>query len=216
MTTTRTSLRFLGLALATASLATSANSVEIIGNLPGNDGTSTYLNAPSGGANGGGVHDSKAAGFTMPGTAYTLDSVTFRLNFFDTASVPVIQIYSNSGTNPGSLLQTLTNPTLSVGTGNFVFTSPSALTLAAGTTYWVVVWNNATGLNSFQWMASSPNQTPTGIATTAGYRFSNGGPPPTGSSSTFNSYAVNATPVPEPATVAILGLGAFALRRRRR
>lgn len=190
--------------------------VLLIGNLPGNDGTSTFMNAPAGGANGGGVHDSKAAGFTMPaGTAYMLNNVVLRLNFFDTASVPMIQLYSNSGSNPGSLLATLNNPAITVGTGNFAFTPASSFQLNPGETYWIVVWNAATGLNSYQWWASSPSQTPTGLATTAGYRFSNGGPPPTGASATFNTYEVNATPVPEPITAIALTAGALiALRRR--
>lgn len=76
------------LAVAGGLLAlTSADAIEIISNMPGNDGTSTFINAPLGGANGGGVFNSKAAGFTTPaGSPYDLDSVTLRLNFFDTLS----------------------------------------------------------------------------------------------------------------------------------
>jgi hypothetical protein len=166
----------------------------IISNLPGNDGTSTFLNAPAGGANGGGVHDSKAAGFTMPaGDPWTLDFVTLRLHFFDTASVPMVQIYSNVNNNPGTLIQTLTAPPFTVTTDQFDFTPATPLTLAGGETYWIVVWNNASGLNSFRWMANTPSVAPTGIATNAGYRFNNGPPPPTTNSTTLNSYSVNAT-----------------------
>jgi hypothetical protein len=190
----------------------------IIGNMPGNDGTSTFMNAPAGGSNGGGDFDSKAAGFTMPGgLPYTLDSVTLRLNFFNTVSVPRVQMYTNVGGNPGSLIQTLANPSFATGTGSFVFTPTSTLTLNAGQTYWIVVWNDAPVANSFQWMANQPSIAPSGIATNAGYRFNFGAPPPTGNSTVFNTYEVHATLVPEPASgLALLLAGGALLRRRRR
>jgi hypothetical protein len=193
-----------------------ASAVEIISNFPGNDLTSTFMNAPSGGSNGGGVHDSKAAGFTMGASPYTLDFVTLRLNYFTTDSVPMVQLYSGAS-SPTTLIETLTAPTPVVGMSNVMFTSTGSL-LSAGTTYWVLVWNNALVANSFQWMASTPSVTPTGSAATHfGYRFSNGPPPPTGTSATFNTYSVNATLVPEPATFIALGLGgALLLLRRRR
>lgn len=193
----------------------SADAVEIISNMPGNDLTSTFMNAPLGGANGGGVHDSKAAGFTMGASPYTLDFVTLRINYFDTASVPMVQLYSGAA-NPTTLIETLSAPTPVVGMSNVVFTSTGSL-MSAGTTYWILVWNNALTANSFQWMASSPSVTPTGAgAAHFGYRFSNGPPPPTGVSATFNSYSVNATLVPEPATFIGLGVGAVLLFARRR
>jgi hypothetical protein len=193
----------------------SASAVEIISNFPGNDATSTFMNAPTGGANGGGVHDSKAAGFTMTGE-YTLDFVTLRINYFDTLSVPMVQLYTGA-TSPTVLVETLTAPVPVVGMSNVVFTS-SGSALSNGTIYWVLVWNNAPTANSFQWMASSPSVTPTGSgATHFGYRFSNGPPPPVGTSTTFNTYSVNATAVPEPASFIALGLGgALLLLRRRR
>jgi uncharacterized protein (TIGR03382 family) len=213
-------MQFFARALTIVAAAAAGASVSmadvIIGNMPGNDGTSTFMNAPLGGANGGSVHDSKAAGFVMPaGDPYTLDFVTLRLAFFDTDSVPMVQLYSNAGTVPGSLIHTLSNPTISVTTDDFVFTPTSTVTLDAGETYWIVVWNDAPVANSFRWMANSPSIVPTGVAINAGYRFSNGGPPPTGNSTTLNSYSVNATIIPAPSGLALLGLGLVALRRRR-
>jgi hypothetical protein len=192
--------------------------VVLISNLPGNDGTSTFMNAPSGGSNGGGVHDSKAAGFTLPaGTPYFLTSVDLRLNFFTLDSVPVVAIYDNNASNnPGTLLTTLTTPSFVTGFGTYSFTPPSPFTLNELTTYWVVVHNAAPVANSFQWMASLPSVPPTGIATNAGYRFSNGPPPPTGNSTTLNSYSVLATPVPEPGSLILVGVGAAGLLVRRR
>jgi hypothetical protein len=177
-------------------LAPAARAVVLIGNLPGNDATSTFMNAP-----------------------YTLDYVDLRLNYFNTSSVPVVQIYSNVGGNPGTALTTLNAPPIVVGPGTVRFTPSGTFTLDPSTTYWALVWNNATVANSFQWLASSPAVTPTGIATSAGYRFSNGPPPPIGNSTTLNSYEIGATLVPEPTTgfaIAAAVGGACASRPRRR
>ena len=203
--------------LALAPVASRA--AVIIGNLPGNDLNSTFMNAPAGGSNGGGVHDSKAAGFTMPaGSPYRLDYVDLRVEYFNTSSVPKVQIYSNAGTAPGTLLTTLNAPPVTVGTGTVRFTPSGNFTLDPLTTYWAVVWNDAPVANSYRWLASTPSQVPTGLATTAGYRFSNGPPPPVGASSTFNSYEVGGTVVPEPTTAlcaAAALAGAACMRRRR-
>lgn len=193
----------------------SAGAIEIISNMPGNDGTSTFINGPVGGSNGGGAFNSKAAGFTMPGSAYNLDFVTLRLEFFTTTSAPIVHIYDDVGGNPTNILHTLIPPAPVVGIDNFVFAS-GGFVLNASTTYWMVIWNDTPFANSFRWLASVPSVTPTGIATSAGYRFSNGPPPPTGNSTTLNSYSVNATLVPEPASIVALGIGGVLLLLRRR
>jgi hypothetical protein len=104
-----------------------------------------------------------------------------------------------------------------LGPDTFRFTPSGSFILNASTTYWAVVWNNASVANSFQWMASAPSITPTGLATTAGYRFSNGPPPPIANSTTFNSYELGGTIVPEPSVTSAMGLvgAASAVRRRR-
>ena len=194
-----------------------ARAEVIISNLPGNDGTSTFINAPLGGSNGGGVFNSKAAGFTLPflTVPYRLDFVTLRLEFFSQVSHPIVHIYSNVNNNPGAILHTLQPPAPTVGIDNFNFISNGSFQMESLTTYWMVVWNDTTVANSFRWLASSPSLTPTGIATSAGYRFNNGPPPPTTNSTTFNTYSVNATAVPEPATLVVLAAGALAAIRRR-
>jgi hypothetical protein len=192
----------------------------IISNLPGNDGNSTFLNAPSGGANGGSAYDSKAAGFTLPaGDSFSLTSAQLRLSFFDTASVPVISLYgSDTVGNPGPLLFTFTNPPLKVGTDTFTFTPPAPFHLLPGSTYWLVASNAATVPNSFEWMVNDPPITPTGIATSAGFRFDFTGPAPLADGDTFFvSFQVNGDPaVPEPSSLALLALGGAALAGWRR
>ncbi len=208
-------------------LAAGARADVIISNLPGDDGNSTFINAPLGGNNGGASEDSKAAGFLMPaGTDYTLDSVNLRLDFFDTDSVPVVALYNDSAGAPGTLLTTLTDPAISVGTNTFSFTPSSAFTLNAGSAYWVVVSNNAAIADSFRWLTSTtPGITPTGIAASTGYIFAFSPPPPSGPlDTTFqNSYSVigTAVAVPEPGSMAmLLGMGltgaGFLMKRRRR
>jgi hypothetical protein len=193
--------------------ASQAQAVAIIGNLPGNDGASTFINAASGGSGGGDGEDSKAGGFTMGSQAFSLDSVDLRLNVANAGSNPLIQIFDSVSGDPTNLLQTLINPTFTLGANStYTFSAASALTLAANTTYWIVASNAASVADSYSWMASSPSSVPTGAyATNAGYRFSFLPPPPIGASGVLNSYQVNASSVPESATIALLGLGLVGL-----
>jgi uncharacterized protein (TIGR03382 family) len=178
---------------------------------------------------------SKAAGWTMPsGTNYSLDSVKLDLEYhywYTGLPAPVVTaaIYGDSGSGPtGSPLVILTDPAfVNASTdANYLFTPPSAFTLTAGTTYWLVMSASdpsGNGQEEIDWMKSDPLITPTGIATLAGYRFdSSGGVPPLGSSSTYNTFEVDGTQqassTPEPATtlIAAAGLSLVLLRRRRR
>lgn len=183
----------VSLAVVCAGWSTPAGADLLIGNMPGNDGTGTYLN---GDANS--LDNSKAAGFTMPaGTGYFLDTVVMRLEIIEAANNPVVQIWSNSGGIPGTPLVTLTNPPFTIGgIFSYAFTPPSPVTLEAGQTYWVVIYNDSAGADRFEWFANSPAITPAGLATNAGYLYSTGPPPPTVPSSYYNSYEVNGTLVP--------------------
>jgi hypothetical protein len=158
----------------------------IISNLPGNDGTqSADLDELR----------NKGMGFTMPaGQDYILDHVTLRLETFG-AIAPVVELWTNSGGLPGAVIETLSNPTFAPsGIAEYDFAS-AGTTLSAGTSYWIVAYG-AAGAAGYDWKASSPAQTPTGLATHLGSLFDANGPPPTTTSSILCSYSVTATLVP--------------------
>ncbi|MEX1312371.1 MAG: choice-of-anchor R domain-containing protein [Candidatus Sulfomarinibacteraceae bacterium] len=159
----------------------------LISNLPGNDATQSA-----------GLSDLrvKGMGFTMPaGDDYILDHVTLRLETNGAVPAPIIELWTNSGGQLGSLVETLTNPTLAAsGIAEYDFASAGA-TLTAGAGYWIVAYGPA-GAPTYSWKASSPAQVPTGLATHLGALWGTSGPPPTSTSSIVCSYSVTATLVP--------------------
>ncbi len=169
---------------AAAAFTVSAQTMAevIISNHPGNDGTQTAgINATT---------RTKGMGFTMPGGSdLGLDALTMRLDITSVDVVPVVEIYSDGGGAPGTLLTTLENPaSFSPGIGDYTFTPADSFTLAGGETYWIVA-SSAAG--TYDWKASSPAQTPTGLATHAGATF--GAYPPVGSSSILTTYFIEAS-----------------------
>jgi len=180
----------------------------IISNLDGNDGSQTAD-----------IDDlrTKGMGFTMPsGDGYYIDSATLRLETFGPDITLFVEIWSNAGGVPGVHLFSLDSPSFNPsGIANYDFTAGSDFILEADTTYWLVAYGTADG-DRVDWKASSPSQTPTGVATHAGATFGTSGPPPTNNSSILTSYAINATLVPAPAVGLVFGVGVIALRRRRR
>ena len=86
----------------------------------------------------------RATAFTTGTGTYTLSSVAIRAHVQTSGTpTPVVQIYGDTGDNPGTLLATMTNPATLVGDAINVFTAPANTTLAASTTYWVVTSNSA-------------------------------------------------------------------------
>lgn len=175
---------------------------------PDNDNESSTIAASTG-------NFSKAAGFTMPaGLPYSLDSVTLRLQRNDVDAVMQLDLFGDSGGNPvGPPLVSFTIPAFPSGISNVTFTPAVPFTLQPLTTYWLAATGSSPTADGIKWLASFPGITPTGIATSAGYRFNNTGVyPPLGSSGVFNTFQVNGTPVvPEPSTLALLGMGSIAL-----
>ncbi|MGQ0793953.1 MAG: choice-of-anchor R domain-containing protein [Deltaproteobacteria bacterium] len=165
---------------------------------------------------------SKAAGFTLPaGTDYSLDSVTLRLDRNNADATIQVDLFGDAGGSPvGPALLSFIVPVFGLGVSDVVFLPATPFTLLASTTYWI----GATGVSpvfddSVDWQQSNPDFLPTGIATSAGYRFSSIGVyPPNGGSSIFNIYLVNATAVaaaaPEPGALLLLGALAFVRRKK--
>ncbi len=92
---------------------------------------------------------SQGQGFTTESDSggYTLGSVELGVSSFSgTASDITVSIYSESSGNPGTLVHTLTTPA-SISTPVTTFTAPSGTTLAAGTTYYVVISTTGSGIN---------------------------------------------------------------------
>ncbi len=172
------------LVAAAAAFTVSAQTMAevIISNHPGNDGTQTA-----------GINEStrtKGMGFTMPGGSdLTLDAVTMRLDINSVDVAPVVEIYSDGGGAPGALLTTLVNPaSFSLGIDDYAFAPDGSFTLVGGETYWIVA-SSASG--TYDWKASSPAETPTGLATHVGATF--GAYPPASSSSILTTYFVEAS-----------------------
>jgi hypothetical protein len=151
----------------------------------------------------------KGAGFTMPaGLPYQLDSVTMRLTRNDVSATMVLNLFGDTGGNPvGPSLVSFVIPAFGLGTSDITFTPSASFTLLPSTTYWLAATGASPTADGIIWRASSPGITPTGVATSAGYRFSSVGTyPPTGGSSILNTYQINGTQVPEPSTLAIWSL----------
>ena len=92
---------------------------------------------------------SQAQGFTTGSDSggYTLGSVELAVSSFSgTASDITVSIYSESSGDPGTVVHTLTTPA-SISTPVTTFTAPSGTTLAANTTYYVVISTTGSGIN---------------------------------------------------------------------
>jgi hypothetical protein len=148
----------------------------------------------------------KAIGFTLPsGTDYQLDNLVLRLGNYDTfVDTAFLQVFADSGltsTNPNNAsLQAISfnNPTSSNNAAaDFTFSPNGSFTLLANTRYWLLIDST---LGEFDWLADtsiSPFGTsPSGLATFNGYQGSGDNGLNYGSSGTFNSFQINATPVP--------------------
>lgn len=181
-----------------------ADATVVLSNMPSNDGTqSALLNNDR----------RKAMSFTTDNEDWFLDSATLRLNANEN-STPLLNLHADLAGLPGAVLATFVNPA-SFGTGNadYVFTSGAVVT--ANTKYWLVLYDPS-GATPFDWKASSPAVTPTGLWEHTGSLFTTNAGGTWSNSAILNSYELQATIVPEPATMGALALGLGALLARRR
>jgi hypothetical protein len=149
--------------------------INLIGNMPSNDAASTSIQTSS----------TKSVSFTLPsGDSYSLDNFVLRLSStYDAGDVPLLTIRNNgSGTAGSTVLANFTNPTPpAVGVvADYTFTPNGSFTFQASTTYWLHLTSSA---GEFNWSASFPSVTPSGIATFGQYQLDG-----SGSSGTFNSF----------------------------
>ena len=101
---------------------------------------------------------SRASAFTTGTGTYTLSSVAILLGTQSGSPTPLVQIYRDTGGEPGTLLATMTNPaTIADGVVN-TFTAPPNTPLAASTPYWVVTTNSGNSSGGGGWVdpATSP------------------------------------------------------------
>ncbi len=186
-------------------------------NLPGsNDGDFVNIGA--------GV--SYAVEFTTGSSPATLIDAQLRLTTQAPATdADVLTLYSASAGLPGTALTTFTTPPLGVGTSTDVFTTNFAL--AANTSYFLVL----TGGAAFsQWTSTFTAANPNGVTptSTAGVTYVTqlaGSGPIGGAPTSFSASAVipnfqlDVAAVPEPSSLALVGLGGVAVlvgRRLRR
>ena len=184
-----------------------------------------------------GAYGLMAETFT-PGSSFTLGSIgllmqvnataTYQINLYDLGPAGTVSVNSSAATyTPGTSLfsSNLINLSTTGGEVQGLFTLPLAdqVTLLANEQYAIEIWTpSASGANGFLWYRGS-------AADPGGQMFSGGdaanaratlvangqagGAPRTG------ALALYAAPVPEPASMALLGLGAligtFVIRRRK-
>lgn len=161
----------------------------------------------------------KAMAFYMPtGFTHAITSITIRLSSYQGSDLAVLQIRDHNDTtnSPGSVIGALTAP---VGTSaaftNYSFLPAGNIVLQEDTNYWIYLYGS--GSSAFNWRASSPDIIPTGIAVFGGGNLlsSNGGVN-WSTSPTVNTFSINGIAVPEPGSLAPVGLGVFCILLRHR
>jgi hypothetical protein len=176
-------------------LAGGSAQAQLLSNLPGTgSGTGTNLGLGTDAAD-----RTKAVGMTIGADAVDFTSVVALISNSTPASTLSGGIYTDSGGNPGTLVEAFTPVAIPENqpATEITITTANPVQLAASTTYWFVL-DGPTTTNSLLWQTLSPNVAPTagtGVSF-AGYRFSSNGGSTWGSSSLYNGVTVNGDVVP--------------------
>lgn len=146
---------------------------------------------------------------------YALSSVTLLMGaMLDNASNFTVSIFNDNAGSPGNLLGLLDGNSDPRTSGEYGYTNPG-LILASSTTYWIVATCDSSSPNppimppgGYTWQETLSQNILTGGGWSAGIGN-------TGFIGAAFQFAVNATPVPEPSTCALLGVAAFLFLRRK-
>jgi hypothetical protein len=166
-----------------------------------------------------------AIDFTTGGAVSTLDSFTLPIKSFGGSPAGFsLSLYSGlSGGGSGTLVTTLTGTTPSA-LADYVFAPPVTTSLAANSTYFLVLTGLSSGASSgYHWSAAATTNDDSGAM--AGWSIgnlrwisSNGGATWGTAIGVVPQFSVSVTAVPEPSTFAVLAgcAGLFAAWRLRR
>jgi hypothetical protein len=147
---------------------------------------------------------------------YSLDSI--QLAMTDASGSPsgfTVMLCSNAS-SPGPVLDTLNGSLSPVSSGIYTYTPASNLTLKGNSAYYIVITaGTAVADGAYEWSLAGANSYDSvgGWHEPGGIFTSSNGSSWSLDTGSYPQFAINATAVPEPSTLALLALGGFFLVR---